>query len=327
MNQPNQIDQPNQPNQIDQVDQPIKLNKINRSVNFVDHLLKLINIRYEKLLKETNNKNELINSDIKDDDVNCDKNSQSCQNCQDCLDNDIYLPTTSTQRYKEENNVLEFLTSDKVSESLMNDSFKPFFKLYYQMYQLLPDTYTKYFPLNKNNLPNKFQDELDDILHETINVMFMKIFEKPIELRKALRQLKPIDWVIMTFSRAKIPFIHRALDMYQCKPEHMEVLLSIVPTPIWYCPWHEDELGLTPIQTMTKYIWYFNPKSKIAEQKAVHTLISRKLSNRFRFLKIKELRYDFDPNNMFSGLAWYSSLKLSPEPDENIVENVKFDLI
>jgi hypothetical protein len=301
-------------------------NTIDKSNKFIINLVKLMETRYTKLLREkelSGEKKEIIEKGNKVnccDDVNC---------IEECDEKDLQYSTTSSQRYKEESIVLQILTSDTepTEKSVMTDSFRPFFKHYYQMHQLLPDTYTNYFPFNKNNLPNKYQDCLDDILHDRINTLFIKIFDKPIELRKALRQLRPSDWIIMTFSRASIPLLHKAIDMYQCKPEHMKVLLSIVPDAVWYCPWHEDELGLTLIQALTRYIWYFNPKSNVIEQKTVHTLINNKLSNKFRFLKIKELRYDFDPVNMFNGLAWYSSLKISPEPDYDSVENVNLNII
>ena len=301
------------------------LPQINTSEPFLQNLMKLLNLRYEKLLKE---KNDNVISDNESQVKCCNESCDKCDSNDDTVD--LEYGMTSTQSYKEESNILQMLINtddNRLSSSFMIDSFKPIFKLYYQMQQLLPDTYKNYFPLHKNNLPNKFQDKLDDILHDRINVMIMKIFEEPIKLRNALRQLTQTDWIIMTFSRASIPFLHKALDMFQCKPEHMKVLLSIVPTPVWYCPWHVDENGLTPIQALTRYIWYFNPKSEEFNQRAVHTLVHNKLSNQFRFLKIKELLYDFDPICMFNNLSWYLNLKLSEGPDLNIVEEVNFNLL
>jgi len=229
---------------------------------------------------------------------------------------------------KDECAVLDILTSDTIS-SIMTEPFKPFFK-YYQTI-LLTDNANKHFPLNKNNLPSKFQDTLDDILHDKINVMFMKLFEKPSALRKALNTLSSDEWIIMTFSRANVPLLHKMLDTYRHKPAHMKVILDVVPLPIWFSPWHVDEFGLIPIQTLTKNVWHFNPISMRAEQQTIHTLIHNKFNSKFRFLKMKTLilsMRDFDSSPMFSNVAWYLSLDLGIiNPNYEVIEPVNLHVI
>jgi len=229
---------------------------------------------------------------------------------------------------KDECAVLDILTSD--TATIMTEPFKPFFK-YYQTI-LSTDNPHKHFPLNKNNLPSKFQDTLDDILHDKINVMFAKLSEKPSEFREALNTLTHDEWVIMTFSRANVPLLHKMLDIYRYRPTHMKVILNVVPLPVWFCPWHVDEFNMIPIQTLTKNICHFNMISMRAEQQTIHTLINNKFNSKIRFLKVKNMIHnrvrDHDILLMFSNVAWYLTLDLGIiNLDYEVFEQVNLHVI
>lgn len=271
------------------------------SEQIIQKILKFITIKYATLKSKSLTSNKNID------------NEENYEN-----------DTTETQRYKEETEILKYLL--QINSDLMTESFRPFFKVYYDMMLLLPDDYKKYFPFNKHALSNKLQDELDDSIHIKINSLFSKFSEKPDVFKKELKRLTSDDWVLMTLSKASEPFIHMALNIYQCHYEHMDVLIQCVPLPIWFCPWYVNEFDLTPLQSVSRYIWYFNPKSHVTEQKKVHAIISKTLNNNFRFLKIKELKYDydFDEMNLFNNTAWYLNLKISPDPDYDYIEHVKF---
>ncbi|VBB18905.1 hypothetical protein YASMINEVIRUS_1437 [Yasminevirus sp. GU-2018] len=288
----------------------------------VARILKHIEGRVEKI-RQQSEKNKLTDQQKKD---GCNKSEcadgKDCTDCANSANSDNGSDSDDKQlseAFKGDMLVLDRLLQD--NSGLMNDAFRPFFKAYRDMLQIDPGVHFNHFPFNKNKLPNSLMDILDDILHLRINVIFQKLYDKPKELRKALKMLRPNDWVVMTFSRASSPLIHSALNAFQCRPDAMEILLKEVPTPFWFCPWNTDEFNLTPIQALTRYTWYFNPKAHVDDQKNVHRHIKSIILPKFQLLKLKELQYNFDPINMFNGVNWYACIgtRLNNEAIQEII--------
>lgn len=236
------------------------------------------------------------------------RNKQNDIHCCSFANEENHYCPRQYQRYQEEMSIFKKIVETDVDQTCV---FTLIFQHCVNLMDVVPERYARYFPFVKSKLPEKIRDMLDLVIANKFSALhnFSQCDSK--EFEKNLKSFNISDWLLCTYSTAKIPLIHSILN--KCNdPTTFKILAKCIPEQVWFCPWHIDDNDMTPIQLVC---WNYE-KNIINKQTVINKTYIESLGEKFRFVRLNESylnqgngRYNIDRIQLFNNVCWYYYLR------------------